>query len=181
MKLKDFVTIESGKNTNRLSEKELANQYTNLDAMMDFFTMAKEINNSSNIIAFDLYPKAGNYNARVISRKNSTKIITNQKMCKIIVDNQKISPYYLCYLLNEDNTVQRQKKLFTQGSFIERLRPSFLRNLDVKLLALPQQKLLGKIYVQSIYLNYLEKDLADKRLIQSKELLAQKIREGKTL
>ena len=66
-------------------------------------------------------------------------------------------------------------------SFIERLRPSFLRNLDVELPALPQQKLLGKVYVQSIYLNYLEKDLADKRLIQSKELLAQKIREGKTL
>lgn len=125
MKLKDFVTIESGKNTNRLSEKELANQYTNLDAMMDFFTMAKEIDNSSNIIAFDLYPKSGNYNARVISRKNSTKIITNQKMCKIIVDNKKISPYYLCYLLNEDNTVQRQKKYLRRVHLLNGYVPLF--------------------------------------------------------
>ncbi|GGI64179.1 restriction endonuclease subunit S [Limosilactobacillus caviae] len=180
MKLKDVAKIESGKNKDRLDKKDLINQYTAEDALNDFYLMANEIENSSNIITFDLYSKANSYNSRVISQKNLSKIILNQKMCKITVDKSKISPYYLCYLLNEDDYIQKQKRLYTQGSFIERLKPSFLCNLKILLPSLEKQKLIGELYVRSIYQNFLKKKLADESLTQNKELLRQFAKKAKS-
>lgn len=178
MKLKEVARIESGKNINRLSKDKLANQYTSLDAENDFYLMGKETKVCSNIIAFDLYPKIGSASARVISEENASKIILNQKMCKIIVNDTIASAYYICYLLNEDESVKRQKNSFIQGSFIERLRPSILSNLEIKLPSLKEQNLMGKIYAKSIYYNYLEKKLSDMELVRSKAFL-RKLREVK--
>ncbi|MBB1062300.1 restriction endonuclease subunit S [Limosilactobacillus fastidiosus] len=171
MKLKEVSRIESGKNVNRLNKNKLANQYTSLDAENDFYLMGKETEQCSNIIAFDLYPKIGNSSARVISEENSSKIILNQKMCKIIVDGTIASAYYICYLLNEDESVKKQKNSFLQGSFIERLQPSILSNLEIQLPSLKEQRLMGKIYVKSIYNNYLKKKLSDMELVRSKAFL----------
>lgn len=179
MLLKDVAIIQSGKNASRLSDTELNNQYTSDDAVSDFHNMNKEINQSTNILTFDLYPKNGKYGSRVISKRNVSKVVLNQKMCKLLVDGSKASPYYLCYLLNENTDVQRQKQLFTQGSFVEKLSPSFLKDLQIPFPSLQEQKYVGKMYVKAIYQNYVDKKYADQKLRCIKSLLERKV--GKTL
>ena len=99
--------------------------------------------------------------AVIISEKNRDKIL-NQSYGVLTADTTKIDPKYLCFVLNESQSIQRQISRFTQGSMAKRLAPNLLKDLQLTLPPLEKQKKIGQAYAVAIYNNFLQRDQSNK-------------------
>lgn len=170
MKLAEVVEIKLGMNLSRYKEKEVLRIYSNDDLLADLngisylsaitdVPVTVEEPWSHRVKEGDIVYSFINSVAGLVSAYNSGKII-NQNFAKIIIDSAKIDSRYLCYLLNADAAFKKQKTLLMQGTTLRKLSPTIIRNFDVDLPHVEQQRLIG-----SSYLNWLKRQaLAKKQL-----------------
>lgn len=87
---------------------------------------------------------------------------------------EKLHPYYLVYLLNEDKDIRRQFFIGLQGSAVLKYTIGQLRELlIVKLPTYKLQEQVGSLYLKSIHLEAIKKRVAT----HQKLLLVEKIKE----
>ena len=61
-----------------------------------------------------------------------------------------IDPRYLCFILNNSNSIKRQESAMSQGLIVRRLSTNDIKRMQIPLVMLPQQKLIGQIYAMQI-------------------------------
>ena len=173
MKLKDIVTVKVGRNISRIKEKQdlTSNTYTYEDLMDDLnglFCNSKSsfykehssdkdnhLSKSGEVVFSFVSSKAA-----IISDENIGKII-NQNFAKLIIKDKRLDCSYLCYVLNESNTMRKQMAISMQGSTVRKLTPAILKDLEVKLPNLEKQQTIGKAYLTLKKRQALAKQQAD--------------------
>ncbi|MFC0276846.1 restriction endonuclease subunit S [Enterococcus devriesei] len=155
--LNDVVTIKLGLNLSRKSEEEkkYINIYTNNDLINDLDTIDYEegqdnrVEENNAIIHTvhrgDLVYSFINSISGIVGKANGGKII-NQNFAKIEIDENRIDKKYLCYLLNSDKEINREKDIAMQGSVLKKLSPTAIRNFEVELPDIDRQKKIGNLY-----------------------------------
>ncbi|OJG34080.1 type I restriction modification system protein HsdIA [Enterococcus devriesei] len=152
-----MVTIKLGLNLSRKSEEEkkYINIYTNNDLINDLDTIDYEegqdnrVEENNAIIHTvhrgDLVYSFINSISGIVGKANGGKII-NQNFAKIEIDENRIDKKYLCYLLNSDKEINREKDIAMQGSVLKKLSPTAIRNFEVELPDIDRQKKIGNLY-----------------------------------
>ncbi len=159
MKLEDMVTVKVGRNISRVKEQHnlTSNTYTYEDLMDDLdglfhhstssyyqaYSSDKDnhLSKSGEVVFSFVSSKAA-----IISDKNAGKII-NQNFAKLIIKDKQLDCSYLCYALNESNTMKKQMAISMQGSTVRKLTPAILKSLDMKLPSLDKQQTIGEAYL----------------------------------
>lgn len=157
MRFEDIVTVKIGRNLSRGNEKHdttlIAYSYEDLildldGLFLDSKTSAsihdnQEANYLSNVgeVVFSFVSSK----ASIVSEKNQGKII-NQNFAKLIFDNDLLDSSYLCYALNESRAMKKQMAISMQGSTVPKLTPAILKELEIELLSLEKQQVIGKAY-----------------------------------
>ncbi|MBS4913366.1 MAG: restriction endonuclease subunit S [Veillonella sp.] len=153
IRLGDLADIVSGYNIARLSEEEQELKYTNADFDHDFYRMKTAM--TTNAIIYRQSNSGDNMAATIISNENQNKFIS-QVFSVIKVDSRLLHPYYLCYLLNESEIINKQCSLLLQGSVITRLSAQQLKQIKIPLKPMSRQEEIGEFYVKVLYQRYLE-------------------------
>lgn len=93
--------------------------------------------------------------------KHRENYIYTQNYLKMI-PTKDLDANYLVYLLNEDVEIQRQYKIFTQGSYILKYSLSQMKELNIsELPSIEIQRTIGKVYKKQLRLEYLKKKVAE--------------------
>ncbi|MFE7064247.1 restriction endonuclease subunit S [Sutcliffiella sp. NPDC057660] len=158
MKFEDVVTVKIGRNLSRGNEKNdltlVAYSYEDLINDLDGLFLASKNTGISNYeVPSDGYlSSAGDVvfsfvssRAAIVSDQNQGKII-NQNFAKLIIEHDGLDRNYLCYALNEANSMKKQMAISMQGSTVPKLTPAILKELEIKLPTLEKQKTIGKAY-----------------------------------
>lgn len=157
MKLEDVVTVKIGRNLSRGNEKNdltlVAYSYEDLIHDLDgLFLDSKPTNcdvenqnggylsRAGEVVFSFVSSKAG-----IVSDLNQGKII-NQNFAKLIIEHDDLDSSYLCYALNESNSMKKQMAISMQGSTVPKLTPAILKELEIKLPTLEKQRTIGKAY-----------------------------------
>lgn len=155
MKLGEVIDIKVGMNLSRQKDKSNWQVYTNEDFANDLngLTICKDSKYvcTNQLMAHTILEKDIIYNfitseASLVGASNSGKTIS-QNFAKITFDNTKLDGAYLCFLLNEEEVVKRQKYVAMQGSVLKRLSPAIIKTFETKLPILDEQKFLGNVYI----------------------------------
>lgn len=85
--------------------------------------------------------------AGIVSSKNTGKFL-NSNFIKCEFDEEKLYPWYFCYLFNESTSISRQIKKLQQGTIgcINRLTVSMIGSLEFELVDIKKQKNIGDLY-----------------------------------
>lgn len=174
MKLAEIVEIKLGMNLSRHKEKDEISIYSNDDLLADLsgisylsdisdtpIMMSKQSNHC--VHEGDIIYSFINSVAGRVSSYNTGKII-NQNFAKIMIDSEKIDGSYLCYLLNDNIGIAKQKALLMQGTALRKLSPTILRNFEVDLPEMAQQKVIG-----ACYLDWLKRQALAKKQLELEE------------
>lgn len=156
MKLERIVEMNVGQNVTRLrnSPMQQLKMYSNEDLQHDLCVketdLAAENYNVTDDDKFIIHTGDILYNlinamAVIVSRTNDGKVI-NQNFVKLAIKNNKIDSKYLCYILNESESIKRQKYILMQGSVTPKITPAILRDLEINLPELTRQKIIGRYY-----------------------------------
>lgn len=149
MRLEQVVTFFSGPNSLELKKKYSKYKvYTNEDLENDlhlgFVTKNTPISESPILDMGDIVTN---------TMTNRTAIVSPDSRDKVIPQNiNKLSfkkggdPWYLCYLLNESQTVKLQLHKTMEGSVLRRVTLKNLKQLEIKLPTLEEQQEIGKLY-----------------------------------
>lgn len=183
MKLSEVIEIKLGMNLSRHKEKAELKIYSNDDLLADLNGLSHSSVYSRHPVIMDkqmthcvdkgdIVYSFINSIAGLVSSHNSGKII-NQNFARIVVDSEKLDSSYLCYLLNDNVEIEKQKALLMQGSTLRKLSPASIRNFDVALPDLDKQRVIGILYLdwlkrqalakkqleleESIFMNFLDK------------------------
>lgn len=156
MKLEDLVTVRIGRNLSRGNEKNdlslVAYSYEDLIHDLDgLFLESKTsirhanhnegyLSNAGEVVFSFVSSKAG-----IVSDLNQGKII-NQNFAKLIIEHDQLDSSYLCYALNESNSMKKQMAISMQGSTVPKLTPAILKELEIKLPTIEKQRTIGKAY-----------------------------------
>lgn len=158
MKLEDIVTAKVGRNLSRGNGKNdltlVAYSYEDLMNDLDgafLDSQASAHNESSNhndshlssvgdVVFSFVSSKAG-----IVSNLNKGKII-NQNFAKLIIEHDYLDSRYLCYALNESNSMKKQMAISMQGSTVPKLTPSILKELEINLPPIEKQRMIGNAY-----------------------------------
>lgn len=152
-----MINIKIGLNLSRKSEEEKKhiNVYTNNDLINDLDILdqdevyeerVKEKNsNTHSVYEGDVVYSFINSISGIVGKSNGGKVI-NQNFAKIEIDEKRIDKKYLCYLLNSDKEVNREKDIAMQGSVLKKLSPTAIRNFEVELPDIDKQKKIGNLY-----------------------------------
>ena len=151
--LSELVKIKSGVNGYRLTEEEKENLYEIPDLEYDY----NHMNSAKDTSEITYYQGIMRMQAVVISDKNKDKIL-NQSYGVLIADTTKIDSKYLCFVLNESQSIKRQISKFTQGSIAKRLAPNLLKDLKLTLPPLEKQRKIGQAYAAAIYNDFLQRE-----------------------
>lgn len=85
--------------------------------------------------------------AMVVEENNKDKLVLSNFVRIRINDLSLVDPYYLCWLLNENKDIIRATSSLTQGSARVSILPlSFIKEIEVKLLPIGKQQIIGQIY-----------------------------------
>ena len=102
-------------------------------------------------------------NSMVIEKERAGKLVLSNFAAIRIDDPQKLDPYYLCWLLNENSDVRRQLQLLYQKTSRVVVIPiSAFKDIEIECCGIERQRKVGKAY-----------DLA-RRLVRAKRLKADK-------
>ncbi|MGG3480020.1 restriction endonuclease subunit S [Peribacillus frigoritolerans] len=158
MKLEDIVTVKIGRNLSRGNEKNdltlVAYSYEDLMNDLDGSILgpqASSVSENSNhkdgylSSAGDVVFSFVSSKAGIVSDLNQGKII-NQNFAKLIFESNQLDRHYLCYALNESNSMKRQMAISMQGSTVPKLTPAILKELEIKLPSIGKQRTIGKAY-----------------------------------
>lgn len=174
MKLDDVVTVKTGKNFSRnKSEKEEVVPYTYDDLIQDLSQFAPyqkdevyqkvECNNDAKndednyvVSSGDLVFSFVSSTAGIVSKSSEGKAL-NQNFAKLIIEDQQLDPRYLCYCLNQSVHLKKQMVVEMQGSTLPRLTPSSLRKLDIPIVNISKQQIIGQAYFSLLKRQYLSK------------------------
>lgn len=161
--LRDTVKLIHGHNSSRIKNSK-SEIYRIEDMTIDLNSMYylpnvqennyKQSNDKTQIgqLMFNL----NTYQAAVISKQNSSKII-DQNFVQIVIKDNSLDPIYLCYMLNSSNMIKRQESAFSQGVVVKRMVPNDILNLSLPNIDMNQQKKIGRIYALQIHEEFLHK------------------------
>ena len=143
MLLENLMEFTAGKNSTRIKENE-CDLYTQEDFETDLHDISNEIIDGCiiNLIRSKAAP---------LSIRASKKCLTsNFLLCKF--DITKLDPWYFCYLFNESKSMEQQINMLHQGSTlsVKKLTIKSVGELNIKLLDMDKQKLIGQLYRKSV-------------------------------
>lgn len=153
--------IVSGFNVARLPINERDRRYTNADFEYDFYRM--KLADPSNSIIYRQASGASHMAATILSDENKDKFIS-QVFSIMNVNRERLNPWYLCWLLNESRSLEKQINILLQGTVITRLSAQQLKQIRIELPPLDEQKKIGKLYATALYQYYLETNQAKQKL-----------------
>ncbi|MEK4925038.1 restriction endonuclease subunit S [Cytobacillus sp. FSL R5-0569] len=157
MKLEEIVTVKTGRNQSRLNDNPPLVVYSYEDLINDLDGLHMDfkgdhfINGDSNLsdsyatnegdVVFSFVSsKAG-----IVSKQNQGKII-NQNFARLIIDTEQLNRQYLCYALNESQSIKKQMAISMQGSTLPKLTPAILKELELTLPSIKKQQVIGQAY-----------------------------------
>ncbi|MGN7313398.1 restriction endonuclease subunit S [Alkalicoccobacillus gibsonii] len=161
MKIEEVVNVKIGTNLSRMNDTNKSNlltyTYDDLSEDLDrqyldsnFETNTLQNFNESNygyVSNFgDLVFSFVSSKAAIVSIKNQGKILT-QNFAKLVIDHDQLDSSYLCYILNESRSIEKQLAISMQGSTVRKLTPSILKELEITIPKLQKQKLIGEYYL----------------------------------
>lgn len=157
-KLEDILTVKIGRNLSRRNEKNdltlVAYSYEDLmnDLDVSFLESQASSYNTNSDHKSGYLSSAGDVvfsfvssKAGIVSELNQGKII-NQNFAKLIIKSDYLDKHYLCYVLNESNSMKKQMAISMQGSTVPKLTPAILKGLEIKLPTIEKQRTIGKAY-----------------------------------
>ncbi|WP_124057597.1 restriction endonuclease subunit S [Vaginisenegalia massiliensis] len=173
MKLNEIFLINAGMNITRLNKESYDGEkvYSNEDIINDLCHVSND--NSVSKIKFenrfvvrkgDILYNLATSKASVVSEANQGKLF-NQNFVQLVSQTGDVDSKYVCFILNESQLIKKQMYKQMQGSTVPKLTPSILGEIDIKLIELEKQKLLGHIYFSMnrlAYLSELESSLQQK-------------------
>ena len=169
MLLEDLMEFTAGKNSTRIKEDD-CDLYTQEDFEKDLHDMSNETIDGCiiNLIRSKAAP---------LSIRSSKKCLTsNFLLCKF--DISKLDPWYFCYLFNESKGMEQQINMLHQGSTVsvKKLTIKSVGELNVTLLDIDKQKLIGQLYCKSVKQQELLNKQA-KNIVKLTKLVIAKIEE----
>lgn len=156
MKLKDISKIIEGLNSQRLRDASRDSVvYTANDLNHDlsmgyhgnYVFSDKGIVNAGDVV-FHLMSAT----SAVVSMVNDGKL-TSQNILKFQFDRNVYDPWYLCYVLNEAQSIKHQLHNMKEGTVSKLITPTTIRNLCVKFPDINTQQQIGFIYSQMLVVN----------------------------
>lgn len=164
--LNEIVTFTAGKNSSRMNIP--ANEiYSQEDFVNDLHCM-ENINKKADCIINLIRTKAS-----ILSDETKKKCITsNFILCSF--DTNMLDPWFFCYQINEGRDVEQQIAMFHQGNTlsVKKLNIKSIGDLRIQLAPIEKQKLVGRIYKQSI----IQSDLMNRQIENIRELTMETIR-----
>lgn len=153
--------IVSGFNVARLPINERDRRYSNADFEHDFYRM--KLADSSNSIIYRQASGSSHMSAAILSDENKDKFIS-QAFSIMKVNQERLNPWYLCWLLNESKNIEKQFSIRLQGSVITRLSAQQLKQVEIALPSMDEQEKIGKLYATALYQFHLETTHATHKL-----------------
>ena len=117
----------------------------------------------SNSIIYRQASGASHMAATILSDENKNKFIS-QVFSIMNVNRERLNPWYLCWLLNESRSLEKQINILLQGTVITRLSAQQLKQIKIELPPLDEQEKIGKLYATALYQYYLETNQAKQKL-----------------
>lgn len=153
MKLGDIVKLRVGLNSTRMKKDiDSSSIYNAVDTENDlmfaddFKLNPYDVNEPYVLKQGDLVISLIKEKAAIVSKVNSRKIF-NSNFIKAEFDPKVVDPWYLCYLLNESETMKRAKNLRTgTGLGYLHISPELLNSMEINLPSIESQKTIGKAY-----------------------------------
>lgn len=161
IQLGELAEIEAGANVMRLPESQQDRKYSNADFEYDFYHM--KMSSPENKIIYRQSVSEQHQTAAIISERNREKIVS-QMFAIIKADLNRLDPWYLCYMLNESDILERQYLLQSQGSVLVRLSSHAIKQLRIPLPEMTVQKRIGRLYATALYQHYLETTKANQKM-----------------
>lgn len=168
MKLSAIAHTYLGLNSQEIRKFSQDDVYSSDDLNKDLSLGGKDANRPHKekykVYAGDVVMHLMSNQAAVVSQKSDGKIIS-QRIMKLDIDPRKVNNWYLCYLLNESNTIKHQAFQAMEGSILRHLAISNIRDFSIELPPLQRQKEIGEMY---------RKYLINERLLEVKKQLIRK-------
>ncbi|WP_283678414.1 hypothetical protein [Lentilactobacillus sp. Marseille-Q4993] len=166
MKLDKIAKVSVGANSFVLRQKmDNPNIYTNEDIDFDlsqgYWSKDAKSSTGDSLVAGDLIINLMTKKSTIVSPQSEGKIIP-QNIMRMTVDDSKVYRWYICYVLNESETVKRQLFTTMEGSAIRRMTAGSVRGLDIKLPPFEAQKRLGDVYRQMLIQIRLQREYSKK-------------------
>lgn len=148
MKLKECIKFNAGLNSKLLKERlrEQGQAYTTKEFQQDMELVFDRYNQDNfeekRVYAGDIVFSLVLNQAIMVSEENAGRLIS-QQMVKLAIDPEQIDPWYLLYALNESDRIKNQRPAEERRTLITNLK-----NYELVLPELEQQKQIGEIYYQ---------------------------------
>ena len=148
MKLKECIKFNAGLNSKLLKERlgEQGQAYTTKEFQQDMELVFDRYNQDNfeekRVYAGDIVFSLVLNQAIMVSEENAGRLIS-QQMVKLAIDLEQIDPWYLLYALNESDQIKNQRPAEERRTLITNLK-----NYDLVLPELEQQKKIGEVYYQ---------------------------------
>ena len=139
--LEEIMQFSLGKNPTRLKENEIA--YT----AEEFETDLQGCHDYKEECIINLIKSK----ASPLSERSVNKCITSNFL-KCIFDTNALDPWYFCYQFNEGKGFEQQIVMCHQGTTlsVKKLNTSLIGKMQINLLPIEKQRIIGKIYKQTI-------------------------------
>jgi restriction endonuclease S subunit len=137
--LKEAVTMQELSFYNNISDEKGEPNEVQIDR--------KRIDNAYFTERGDILVGLSSGKAMVVEKNDEGKLVLSNFFRIRINDLNEVDPYYLCWLLNENKDIKRATTSLTQGTARVSILPlAFVKELEVKLLPIEEQRKIGQIY-----------------------------------
>ena len=137
--LKEAVTMQELSFYNNISDEKGEPNEVQIDR--------KRIDNAYFTERGDILVGLSSGKAMVVEENDEGKLVLSNFFRIRINDLNEVDPYYLCWLLNENKDIKRAVTSLTQGTARVSILPlAFIKELEVKLLSIEEQRKIGQIY-----------------------------------
>ncbi|RHW51745.1 restriction endonuclease subunit S [Lactobacillus bombicola] len=165
MKLEEIVNFFSGPNSIELKKKyNKYETYTNEDLEFDLYqgyrTNDVKTQKSPILNAGDLVINMMTNQTAIVSPHSAGKVIP-QHITKLTFTNRGDN-WYLCYLLNEAQSIKRQLYSTMEGTVLRRVTLTSFKQLELNLPALSKQQKMGELYRLLLIKEGLQKERQEK-------------------
>ena len=151
MKLGSLIETKVGLNTRELKKIDnviyYSKKYADDDLLLGYRPNIPKIStNEESVTAGDVVVNTTTNESTIVSPVNEGRILTQASIKIIILDPQQLDLWYLCYLFNDSQIIKKQLHSLIEGTVLKRITQSNIRDLDIPVLPLEEQKQIGKIY-----------------------------------
>lgn len=184
MRLEKLIDTKVGLNSRELKKRRNAHYYLKEYADKDLLRGYRP--HTSKVSLDDEFVTAGDFvinvttnEATIVSPLNEGKILTQSSIKIIIKDSEQLDIWYLCYLFNDSQIIKKQLYALMEGTVLKRSTQLNIKNLDIPLIPIHEQKRIGEVYrvfmkrkglriqreeeEQKSIFNFLEKSLVNKK------------------